>query len=112
MFEEKVDFFSISLTYFVLIIVFIFIGVEAGETATKLARKWGYLKKGIAPNMAKQVFAEGNFWGRTLAAVSSSSDPECSADYGPYMPGFEMIPYNDLAAVDVSLSCYTFTQMV
>ena len=78
--------------------------LEAGETAIKLARKWGYLVKGIAPNQAIQVFAEGNFWGRTLAAVSSSSDPDCSADYGPYMQGFDMIPYNDLEAVEASFN--------
>ena len=76
--------------------------MEACETAIKLSRKWGYLVKGIPENQACQVFAEGNFWGRSLAAVSSSSDPECSMHYGPYMRGFSMIPYNDLEAVDVS----------
>lgn len=77
-------------------------GVEGGESACKLARKWGYRVKGIPKDQAKIVFAEENFWGRTLAAVSSSSDPECYGDYGPFMPGFELVPYNDLAALEVS----------
>lgn len=78
-------------------------GVEGGETACKLARKWGYQVKGIPANKGKIVFAEENFWGRTLAAVSSSSDPDCYGEYGPFMPGFELIPYNDLAALEVSV---------
>jgi ornithine--oxo-acid transaminase len=75
-------------------------GVEGGETAIKLARRWGYTKKGIAENQAKIVFAEGNFWGRTLAAISSSTDPSSYKAFGPYMPGFELVPYNDLAALE------------
>ena len=71
-------------------------GVEAGETAVKLARKWGYLKKGIPENKARVVFAKGNFWGRTLAAISSSDDPISYKDYGPFMPGYDLIDYNDL----------------
>lgn len=78
-------------------------GVEGGETACKLARKWGYHVKGIPANKAKIVFAEENFWGRTLAAVSSSSDPDCYGEYGPFMPGFELISYNDLGALEVSV---------
>ena len=84
-------------------------GVEGGESACKLARKWGYQVKGIPKNEAKIVFVEENFWGRTLAAVSSSSDPDCYGEYGPFMPGFELIPYNDLAALEVSYfrrSCF------
>ena len=77
-------------------------GVEGGETAIKLARKWAYLVKGVPDGHAKVVFAENNFWGRTLAACSSSSDPSCFEDYGPYMPGFQLIPYNDLAALEVN----------
>ncbi len=77
-------------------------GVEGGETALKLARKWAYLKKKVPDGKAKVVFAENNFWGRTLAACSSSSDPSCYSDYGPFMPGFELVPYNDLAALEVS----------
>lgn len=77
-------------------------GVEGGETAIKLARRWGYSVKGIPDNQATIVFAEGNFWGRTLAAISSSTDPSCYEKFGPYMPGFELIPYNDLVALENS----------
>lgn len=75
-------------------------GVEGGETAIKLARKWAYHIKGVPKNEAVILFAENNFWGRTLAAVSSSSDPSCYDGYGPYMPNFKMIPYNDLNALE------------
>jgi ornithine--oxo-acid transaminase len=74
-------------------------GVEGGETANKLARKWGYLKKGIPDNQARIIFAKGNFWGRTLAAISSSDDPVSYEGFGPYMPGYDLIPYNDLDAL-------------
>jgi len=79
-------------------------GVEGGETACKLARKWGYDVKGIPDNKAHIVFAAENFWGRTLAAVSSSTDPDCYTGFGPYMPGFSCIPYNDLEALEVAVS--------
>lgn len=75
-------------------------GVEGGETAVKLARRWGYVKKGITDNKAKIIFAEHNFWGRTLAAISSSTDPSSYKGFGPYMPGFELVPYNNLAALE------------
>ena len=75
-------------------------GVEGGETANKLARKWGYMKKGIPENQAKIIFANGNFWGRTLAAISSSDDPSSYKGFGPYMPGYHLIPYNDLNALE------------
>ena len=75
-------------------------GVEGGETAIKLARRWGYNVKGITENQAKIVFAEGNFWGRTLAAISSSTDPSSYQGFGPYMPGFGLVPYNDLIALE------------
>jgi ornithine--oxo-acid transaminase len=75
-------------------------GVEAGETAVKLARKWGYINKRIEKNKAKIIFAEHNFWGRTLAAISSSTDPSSYRDFGPYMPGFELVPYNNLDALE------------
>ncbi len=78
-------------------------GVEAGETAIKLARKWGYLKKGISYNKARIVFASGNFWGRTLAAISSSDDPLSYKGFGPYMPGYDIIPYNDLNSLEEKL---------
>ncbi len=75
-------------------------GVEGGETANKLARKWGYIKKGIPENKARIIFAKGNFWGRTLAAISSSDDPSSYKGFGPYMPGYDLIPYNDLEALE------------
>ena len=78
-------------------------GVEGGETANKLARKWGYEKKGIPENKAKIIFAHGNFWGRTLAAISTSDDPLSYKGFGPYMPGYEVIPYNDLESLEHSL---------
>ena len=78
-------------------------GVEGGETAIKLARRWGYNVKGIPENQAKIIFAEGNFWGRTLAAISSSTDPSSFKGFGPYMPGFEIVPYNDLMALEAAL---------
>jgi len=78
-------------------------GVEGGETAIKLARRWGYNVKGIAENKAKIIFAEGNFWGRTLAAISSSTDPTSFKGFGPYMPGFGLVPYNDLVVLEEAL---------
>lgn len=78
-------------------------GVEAGETACKLARRWGYDVKKIPENRAKMIFAEGNFWGRTLSAISSSTDPSSYERFGPFMPGFELIPYNDLNALEEKL---------
>ncbi len=79
-------------------------GVEGGETALKLARRWGYLHKGIPDQQARVLFVEGNFWGRTLTAVSSSTDPTCKDGFGPYMPGLDLVPYNDLAALEKALS--------
>ena len=79
-------------------------GVEAGETALKLTRKWAYKVKGITQNQAKTVFAEGNFWGRTLAAISSSTDPSSTNDYGPLLPGYVLVPYNDLAALEAAFA--------
>ena len=78
-------------------------GVEGGETANKLARKWGYMKKGIEKNKARIIFAKGNFWGRTLAAISSSDDPSSYEGFGPFMPGYDLIPYNDLEALEKEL---------
>jgi len=78
-------------------------GVEGGETAVKLARKWAYTVKGIPQYEAKIIFAEGNFWGRTLAAISSSTDPDCKNGFGPYMPGYVLIPYNDIKALEKAL---------
>lgn len=79
-------------------------GVEGGETAIKLARRWGYTVKQIPENQAKIIFVEGNFWGRTMAAISSSSDPSSYAGFGPFMPGFSLIPYNDIEALESLLA--------
>jgi len=78
-------------------------GVEGGETAIKLARRWAYTQKGVPDNEAIVVFVEGNFWGRTLAAISSSNDPSSYAGFGPFMPGFVSVPYNDLEALEKAL---------
>jgi len=78
-------------------------GVEGGETAVKLARRWGYMNKGIPTNQAKVLFAKGNFWGRTLAAISSSTDPTSYNNFGPFMPGFELVDYDDLADLERAL---------
>ena len=78
-------------------------GVEGGETANKLARKWGYLKKNIPEDKARIIFAKGNFWGRTLAAISSSDDPTSYKGFGPYMPGYTLIPYNDIPSLENEL---------
>ncbi|MEZ4685377.1 MAG: ornithine--oxo-acid transaminase [Bacteroidia bacterium] len=78
-------------------------GVEGGETALKLTRKWAYTVKGVPENQAKIIFVEGNFWGRTLAAISSSTDPDSYKGFGPYMPGYELIPYNNLPALEKAL---------
>lgn len=78
-------------------------GAEADETAIKLARKWGYMKKGIAENQAKIVCCNENFHGRTITIVSMSTDPDAYNDYGPFTPGFVKIPYNDLEALENEL---------
>jgi len=78
-------------------------GVEAGESAIKLARKWAYEVKGVPANQAEIIFADGNFWGRTIAAVSSSNDPSSYNNFGPFVPGFSRIPYNDLKALEEKL---------
>jgi len=78
-------------------------GVEGGETAIKLARKWGYEIKGIQENKARVLFAHGNFWGRTLAAISSSDDPDAYKNFGPFMSCFSNIPYNDPDALEKEL---------
>ncbi len=78
-------------------------GVEGGETAVKLARKWAYEVKGIKKYEAKIIVANENFHGRTMMAVSASTDPDCYEGFGPYVPGFEKIPYNNIAALEKAL---------
>ena len=78
-------------------------GVEGDETAFKLARKWAYSVKGIPEDKAKIIFCEGNFHGRTMMAVSASNDPDCRDGYGPYLTGIELIPFNNISALDKAL---------
>ena len=75
-------------------------GVEGDETAMKLARRWAYEVKGVKENQAKLVFAKGNFMGRTLGAISASNDPSSYQGFGPFMPGYELVEYNDLKALE------------
>ncbi len=75
-------------------------GVEGGETALKLARRWAYDVKKVPANEAKMVFVEGNFWGRTIAAISSSQDPSSTNGFGPFVPGYLIVPYNNLEAIE------------
>jgi len=79
-------------------------GVEAVETGIKLCRKWAYQEKGIEEGKAKIIVCEGNFHGRTTTVISFSSDPSARKNFGPYMPGFIVIPYNDLPALENALS--------
>jgi ornithine--oxo-acid transaminase len=78
-------------------------GAEAVETAVKTARKWGYRVKGVPDGQAKIIVADNNFHGRTTTIVSFSTDAEARADFGPYTPGFEIVPYGDLAALEAAL---------
>jgi ornithine--oxo-acid transaminase len=78
-------------------------GAEAVETALKLARKWGYKQKGIAPNEAEIVVVEHNFHGRTTGIISFSTDPDSTGGFGPYMPGYKVIPYDNLTALEEAL---------
>ncbi|UYQ95091.1 ornithine--oxo-acid transaminase [Chitinophaga horti] len=78
-------------------------GVEAVETALKLCRRWGYLVKGIPENQAKVIICANNFHGRTLNVISFSTDPSARSGFGPFMPGYEIIPYNNLPALEKAL---------
>lgn len=78
-------------------------GAEGDETALKLCRKWGYEKKGIPENQAKIIVCEGNFHGRTITIISMSTDPDSYKGFGPYTPGFIIVPYNDIDALKKEL---------
>ncbi|MFJ8671088.1 ornithine--oxo-acid transaminase [Streptomyces sp. NPDC093589] len=82
-------------------------GAEAVETAVKTARKWGYRIKGVPDGRAKIIVADNNFHGRTTTLVSFSTDPEARADFGPYTPGFEIVPYGDLPALEAAVDDHT-----
>ena len=79
-------------------------GAEANETAIKLARKWGYTKKGIPENKAVIIALKQNFHGRTTTIISASTDPSSTNGFGPKMPGFEVIDYDDVHALEIALS--------
>ena len=86
-------------------------GVEAAESAVKLARKWGYEKKRVKKNNAKIIFPKNNFWGRSIAAISSSTNPVAYNNFGPLLRGFETVPYNNLNVLELKLknpNCVAF----
>lgn len=87
-------------------------GAEAVETAVKTARKWGYKVKGVPDGRAKIVVAADNFHGRTTTIISFSTDEEARADYGPYTPGFEIVPYGDLDALDAAVDADTVAVLI
>ncbi len=78
-------------------------GAEADETALKLVRRWAYVKKGVPENMAKIIVCNDNFHGRTISIISMSTDPDSYSGFGPFTPGFEKIPYNDIPALEIAL---------
>ena len=81
-------------------------GVEGGETAIKIARRWGYENKGIHPDKSIILFCKNNFWGRTISACSSSNDPDVYKNFGPYTPGFDLINYNDIDELELYFEMY------
>ena len=87
-------------------------GAEAVETALKLARRWGYEKKGIPADKGEIVVCENNFHGRTVTIISFSSDPDSKKGFGPYTPGFVTIPYNDIGAFEKAINDNTIGIMV
>jgi ornithine--oxo-acid transaminase len=87
-------------------------GAEAVETAIKTARRWGYDVKGVAPDRAKIVVADGNFHGRTVTIVSFSDDPSAQEGFGPFTPGFVRVPYGDIAALDAAIDDDTVAFLV
>jgi ornithine--oxo-acid transaminase len=87
-------------------------GAEAVETAIKVARKWGYQVKGVPDGQAEIIVADGNFHGRTTTIVSFSTDPEARADFGPYTPGFVVVPYGDAAALAAAITPNTVAVLV
>ncbi len=87
-------------------------GAEAVETAIKLARKWGYLVKGVPDGQAKIIVAADNFHGRTTTIISFSTDPDARADFGPYTPGFVIVPYGDLAALEAAIDENTVAVLI
>ena len=87
-------------------------GAEAVESGIKVARAWGYRVKGVAPDAANIIVMTGNFHGRTTTIISFSDDPDAHDDFGPYTPGFRMVPYGDAAAVDAAIDENTVAVLV
>jgi ornithine--oxo-acid transaminase len=87
-------------------------GAEAVETAIKVARKWGYRVKGVPADQASIVVAADNFHGRTVTIVSFSTDPDARADFGPYTPGFRIVPYGDLDAMRAAIDDTTVAVLI
>ncbi len=87
-------------------------GAEAVETALKVARKWGYVSKGIPRHQAEIIVAEGNFHGRTISIISFSSEPSYRDDFGPFTPGFKMVPYGDIEAIRNAITKNTAAVML
>lgn len=87
-------------------------GAEGVETAVKTARKWGYTKKGVAKDQAKIICCDGNFHGRTTTVISFSTDPQCREGFGPFTPGFEIIPYGDLDALSNAIDDNTVAFLI
>jgi ornithine--oxo-acid transaminase len=82
-------------------------GAEAVETAIKIARKWGYVVKGIPRHQAEIIIVEGNFHGRTITVISFSTEPVYRDDFGPFTPGFKIAPYGDAAAIEAAITANT-----
>ena len=87
-------------------------GAEAVETALKLARRWGYLVKGVPDGRATIIVADGNFHGRTISIISFSGDTEAHDNYGPYTPGFRSVPYGDAAALEAAIDETTVAVLI
>ncbi|MFL6179226.1 MAG: aminotransferase class III-fold pyridoxal phosphate-dependent enzyme, partial [Actinomycetes bacterium] len=87
-------------------------GAEAVETAIKTARKWGYRVKGVPADSARIIVADGNFHGRTTTIVSFSTDPEARDDFGPFTPGFDIVAYGDLKALESAITSATVAFLV
>ncbi|KRA31257.1 MULTISPECIES: ornithine--oxo-acid transaminase [unclassified Nocardioides] len=87
-------------------------GAEAVETAIKVSRKWGYDVKGVAADQARIIVAAGNFHGRTTTIVGFSDDPDARNGFGPFTPGFDMVPYGDLAAIEAAITPDTVAVLI
>ncbi|MDZ5621970.1 ornithine--oxo-acid transaminase [Nocardioides bizhenqiangii] len=87
-------------------------GAEAVETAIKVSRKWGYEVKGVPADQARIIVAGGNFHGRTTTIVGFSDDPDARNGFGPFTPGFDMVPYGDLAALEAAITPHTVAVLI